>query len=280
MKLIRENAFETNSSSSHSISLGKELGKDFVLDTIYPDQEGKIVIADGDYGWEFYKTNDAIEKASYALTDFKEKQDLIELLEEVIKEHTDCKEVVFIQEGGYIDHQSDGTCPTTKETLKDFIFNKNSWLFTGNDNSSIEKSFYKTDTYNADGSITPVVYKYELKIVGVKQSIKFTEYPSNEDIVDGLENLLNRSYVNELDQIVINPNIMSLFSRGKNVFEFSDYRMPIDVENKTIYFVTKKEPILAKPYHEYTYEERKEIERAFYLLPDNHKKATFYIREI
>ena len=279
MKLIREKAFETNSSSSHPISLGKKSGKDFVLDTIYPDQEGKIVIEDGEYGWEFYKTNDAREKASYALTSFIGNQDLIELLEEVIKEHTDCEGITFVQRDGYIDHQSTDVCPTTKEDIKDFIFNKNSWLFTGNDNSPKEKSFYITDTYNADGSITPTVYKYELKIAGVKKSIKFTEYPDNEDIENGIESLLDRSYINELDQIIVDPDIMSIFYRG-NVFEFSEYKMPIDIENKTIYFVTKKNPILEKPYNEYTYEEREKLQTEFYLNPENHKKTTFYIREI
>ena len=41
-KLIRKGVFETNSSSSHSISLVTE-DKQFVLDTLYPDQNGIVV---------------------------------------------------------------------------------------------------------------------------------------------------------------------------------------------------------------------------------------------
>ena len=40
-KLIRSGVFETNSSSSHSVSVANET-KEFVLDTIYPDQDGII----------------------------------------------------------------------------------------------------------------------------------------------------------------------------------------------------------------------------------------------
>lgn len=41
-QLIRQSVFETNSSSAHSISLGKDTGKQFLLETLYPDQNGNI----------------------------------------------------------------------------------------------------------------------------------------------------------------------------------------------------------------------------------------------
>lgn len=41
--IIRRGVFETNSSSSHSISIASE-DKEFVMDTIYPDQNGVVRI--------------------------------------------------------------------------------------------------------------------------------------------------------------------------------------------------------------------------------------------
>jgi hypothetical protein len=67
------------------------------------------------------------------------------MLEEVIKEHTGAHTVVLEKEEvgdwgypyGYIDHQSSDVCLeafNSKETLKQFIFNTNSALYTDNDN--------------------------------------------------------------------------------------------------------------------------------------------------
>ena len=42
-KLIRTGVYETNSSSSHSLSIANET-KEFVLDTIYPDQDGILTV--------------------------------------------------------------------------------------------------------------------------------------------------------------------------------------------------------------------------------------------
>ena len=141
-KLIRKGVFETNSSSSHSIALATE-DKEFVLDTIYPNQDGIIIINGDEYGWEWFKHNDSETKASYAAQSFANDSNQLDELREVIMEQTGATEVIFNGlNNGYIDHDSYGIVPTGKSELRNFIFNKNSWLFGGNDNSSPDPTFY------------------------------------------------------------------------------------------------------------------------------------------
>ena len=128
-QLIRSGVFETNSSSSHSISIANDT-KEFILDTIYPDTEGNILLCGADFGWQWFKHNDAKTKAAYAAVAFQWNESLMEMLYKIIKEMTGANEVTFDGEG-HIDHDSVGVCPSDYDQLKNFIFNKNSWLFGG-----------------------------------------------------------------------------------------------------------------------------------------------------
>ena len=130
-KLIRNGVFETNSSSAHSISIADDT-KEFVFDTLYPDENGSIIINGDEFGRDWFKYNDARTKASYAALSLG----LHSVLIDVIKEQTGALEVGLKVDEGYIDHQSYGLIPTNKEKLRNFIFNKNSWLFGGNVTSS------------------------------------------------------------------------------------------------------------------------------------------------
>ena len=151
MKVTRHSVFETNSSSTHSISID-DTG---VLDDLLPVNEDGIcyVLAD-EYGWEVEDYNDAATKASYCLVYAKTSGNdtcdcLINMLTEAIKEVTGAKEVRYIPKDGeddyykwgYIDHQSHigdgdacGEAFESKENLKQFIFNRRSSLHTDNDN--------------------------------------------------------------------------------------------------------------------------------------------------
>lgn len=187
MKKIRQSVWETNSSSSHSISIGND-NQDMVLDTIYPDENGTIYVNGGDFGWEWNKYNDAKTKLSYAYQDGVD----VWLLEEVIKEHTGAKTVIFGDiNNGYIDHQSSGVARTmcdTARNLKNFIFNKNSWLFTGNDNSIKPPNFDDVPTYIVSEIIYPN-FKYEIKIDRIDETIKFRYYPTQKMIYDSVKTL-------------------------------------------------------------------------------------------
>jgi len=141
-KQVRQNVFETNSSSSHSISI--EPSSDGLYDTIIPDEEGNVVLTGGEFGWEIEEHIDALTKANYCAVDQLDNDDRIEMLKEVIKEQTGCNDVVinFSDDWkkanySYIDHASSGTSDEafhSKEDLRDFIFSKNSILYTDNDN--------------------------------------------------------------------------------------------------------------------------------------------------
>ena len=124
MKKIRKNTFETNSSSCHSISLAGD-DKQFVFDTMLPDQFGVVTINGGEFGWEWIKFNDVETKASYAATDFQNSEANLEMLREVIQEQTGCETVEFaFGEYSYIDHESVGHVPRNKVDLRNFLFNK------------------------------------------------------------------------------------------------------------------------------------------------------------
>lgn len=142
-KNIRQGVFETNSSSSHSLSIAKD--SDGILDTILPDEDGIIVLNGGEFGWEWEAYNDPLTKANYCAVD---QPDQIAMLTAVICQHTGAKSIQIDISNSYIDHQSQGTASeafVSMETLKRFIFDPRSYLFTGNDNSDAPANFYNVD---------------------------------------------------------------------------------------------------------------------------------------
>jgi hypothetical protein len=135
MKQIRRNVFETNSSSTHSISIRK----DYPLENswLFVDDDGYIHAEFGEFGWEIESYTGQIDKLSYLLTmttyfndcdiwyadaervenierfmqtdDFKQ-------ISDAVAEYTGCKGIVIDDSSGYIDHQS-VYCSTLDEFL-------------------------------------------------------------------------------------------------------------------------------------------------------------------
>lgn len=134
---IRHAVFETNSSSTHSISISQPFCLKMMSDTIFPDSEGKIFLSGGEFGWEEESFTDALTKANYCAVDVQNDPAKLAMLTRVIAWHTGAKEIVYRLGDSYIDHQS---CGTSKEAFQDeyslrsFIFNPNSELRTDNDN--------------------------------------------------------------------------------------------------------------------------------------------------
>ena len=155
MKQVRQAAFETNSSSSHSITIA---AGEFI-----PDRLGVVggvcEIFTGEFGWGYDHFSDASIKAAYCLTWIKHfGEDKVPeetaMFINVIKKVTGAKEVVFVPQytqetkgewdyyqWGYIDHQSieygGGTgreAFESEEVLERFIFNHGSILTIDNDN--------------------------------------------------------------------------------------------------------------------------------------------------
>lgn len=142
---VRQGVFETNSSSTHSISIkGKLFKKD---NSLMSDFDDVITIRTGQFGWGWDKYNNAYQKASYFLTRYEDDDHKKNMLIDIISKNCDCKSVeLIVDESSYIDHQSydlldDEIC--TKDELENFIFNKNYWLIIGNDNEDPPKNFYK-----------------------------------------------------------------------------------------------------------------------------------------
>jgi hypothetical protein len=226
-QLIRKGVFETNSSSSHSIAIATE-DKEFVLDTIYPDQNGIITVHGDEYGWEWFKHNDSQTKASYAAQGFANDDSQLDTLKEVIMEQTGATDVVF--EGlrdGYIDHDSYGIVPTSKEELRNFIFNKNSWLFGGNDNSSPDPTFYHVPEIKG-GKIIQPVYKYELSIEGIKKTTKYLTKPTDEELNDGVDSILEDTLMTEDGSFITDNSIFWQISRNKENYYEKGYKINQD----------------------------------------------------
>jgi hypothetical protein len=220
-RLIRNSVWETNSSSSHSIALADK-NKQFILDTIYPNQHGIIYVNGGEYGWEWVKYNDAITKLSYAYQSMVD----IELLKRVVMNQTGATDVIFNEksmEEGYVDHQSYGTANevcTNDEDARNFIFNKNSWLFTGNDNGTPDPTFYHVPEFK-DGKMIVPEYKYELSIEGVKKTTKFLKKPKTEDIRDAVSALTDGLLMNSNGYVNDDDSIFFQIQRQRNWFEKS-----------------------------------------------------------
>lgn len=170
MRNIRTGVFETNSSSTHSISISENT--DGILDTIVPTDDGVIILSGGEYGWSWEKFNDPLSKANYCALDLQKDPASLTMLVDVIMQHTGAKKIVLSLDG-YIDHQSSGTSESAvvnSEVLKNFIFNSQSWLFTGNDNDHAPPNFYDTDK--------DIIYTHQLSISGVTEIAKFTSLPN------------------------------------------------------------------------------------------------------
>lgn len=166
----REKVFETNSSSSHSISINPDQADNY-YDTLMVDEDGVVTIrTDIHFGWGNERYNTPEEKASYCILASYHHADPEFVIENYIKpviKNQCIADKVKIQglkkafEGspnkeefleskqdfiGNIDHQSWDTVTyqNLQDThwLKEFIFHPNSWLFITNDNSGPGPDFY------------------------------------------------------------------------------------------------------------------------------------------
>lgn len=182
MKTIRYSVFETNSSSTHSISISENMD---LLDSITPNEDGNIVLTGGEFGWSWIRFNDTLTKANYCAVDQKDNEQNLALLVKVLKDQTGAKEIIFYfseddnkPNWSYIDHDSEGNSNTVfknEETLRNFLFNPKSILFTGNDNTLPPPNFYDdVDTLYVEKI---VLGKYELKLTK-----PFEDYSEDEKI--------------------------------------------------------------------------------------------------
>lgn len=237
-RIVRTSVFETNSSSSHSISLAKD-SMEFVMDIIYPDQDGVITVYGQEFGWSWEKFNDAMTKLAYVLQDQQSKHDDII---EVVKEHTGALEVVFIENDGYIDHESCGTAHEvccSKDSIKNFVFNKNSWLFTGNDNGQPDPTFYDVPEFKGNKMIMPR-YVYELAIEGLKKTTKYMHSPSDEELEQGINSLLDDTLLTENGCFITDNSIHWQITRPRDFYK-KDWSLVQDYSTGEVRFLKEND---------------------------------------
>lgn len=196
MRTIRENVFETNSSSSHSISLSdSSIISDEMMDTIPLNEDGDIVLSGGEFGWQWEKFNDAFTKANYcAVYVVLYSPHLTDRLVKVIKDQTGANNVIFnISDDvnsstySYIDHDSYDVAEAafgSDDVLRRFIFDKKSILYLGNDNEIAPDKFYEPK----------VRYTHKVTIPDLEKLGAYATYhlenPDNNMIFSAIEDIL------------------------------------------------------------------------------------------
>jgi len=131
-KTTRNNVFETNSSSTHSLCISNTRN---VLDC----SDARMYIRLGEFGWEHERYHGAYEIASYVYTGalYNKDYELVKLMKEILP---NCE---FENPGVkfyYIDHGNElqelfEEFKKNPNKLLNFIFGKKSFIVTGNDNS-------------------------------------------------------------------------------------------------------------------------------------------------
>lgn len=237
--LIRNGVFETNSSSCHSISISDET-QPFVFDTIYPDLDGKITIKGGEYGrGVFTRHNDVKTKLSYALTSTLYGVDE-NMLREIIQEQTGCDNIeLLVSEDynspyfSYIDHDSVNIVPRTKEELRNFIFNKNSWLFIAYDEGTPPPNFYDAlPLYLENGEVLEPQYKFIFEVPSLDIQYKLLDFPNEEQLSD-IVNSIDVRYNATKGVVETDYNYWS----GVEIYYERHYYYPVDLERKLIILV-------------------------------------------
>lgn len=147
-KLIRNSVFETNSSSCHSISIGKS----DVYDSVTPNEDGVIRLEPMEFGWKQERYDDTYSKMVYLWIYIRDwcdrvEEEFMETFQRVVCTHTGASSVIMVTDedapewprNGYIDHQSVESNDYhhlfyDDNLLKQFLFDCDSWLETDNDN--------------------------------------------------------------------------------------------------------------------------------------------------
>jgi len=144
-KQIRQNVFETNSSSTHSICISKNAG------LIIPKE---LHFSFGEFGWECITLDSINEKASYLYTGLfsnDRNDDISKIFEILTSKGIDVTfEEPIYEEGrsyannsGYVDHSNElneflnAVC-SDEDKLMQFLFSPLSFIITGNDNDEYD----------------------------------------------------------------------------------------------------------------------------------------------
>lgn len=163
MRQIRSGVFETNSSSTHSVSV--RCGKGLQQNWMPVGNDGYIHASLDEFGWEIETYRDQDAKLSYLLTmaymknppsvhswsdEYSKPDDIkrfmktkdFKMISDAVAKYAGCKGVMLDGiDGGYIDHQSHEDYMTTQEFLDEygvdvieFVYGRGVYVHTDNDN--------------------------------------------------------------------------------------------------------------------------------------------------
>ena len=193
---IRQGIFETNSSSSHSFSIGKTSRFNNTL----PIDDGGVISVESDSYGSVKKTNDAYMKLSflidyiYTLLDdpYADKKEgthsdgyleVFKIISETVCNFTGAKE---LKANPYteVDHQSmdmiDRRDLYNPEFIKEFVFNENSWLYLLWDSESPEIGFYE----NGEDEVFLDVY---FELPGLEEEEHHVQIPFSDIVDEGFD---------------------------------------------------------------------------------------------
>lgn len=145
-KQIRKSAFETNSSSTHSICITKN--------NILDQKQKHVDFTIGEFGWEREQYHDPYSKAQYLYTAIlvNSRGDLLSNIKIIliknninynfeIPQYNSSGDYTWL-DNGYIDHDEDldeflSICKDENKLMK-YLFSSESFIITGNDNDDYD----------------------------------------------------------------------------------------------------------------------------------------------
>ena len=110
--------------------------------------------------------------------------------------------------------------------MRNFIFNKNSWLFIGNDNQHPDPTFFHVPEFKDGRQILPE-FKYELVIEGLDRTTKYLSEPDDEELSDGT--------------FIIETSIYFQISRPRSQFYEKGYSLEQDYSTREIRFLKEND---------------------------------------
>lgn len=158
MLSIRNNVYETNSSSTHSICITNRATSKIKIPK-------NLIFKFGEFGWEDVILNTPEEKASYlytAIYSLKNKKEIEKIINNIYSElwkygveAVFCQEPLEYLEHGYIDHVYGledflSKILTNSKRMVRYLFLEESFVHTGNDNDGTDISInvpYKHEEY-------------------------------------------------------------------------------------------------------------------------------------
>lgn len=190
---IRQSIFETNSSSSHSFSMGPEGRFTAKLDM---DKDGVIKVSSCSWT-SCEKSNNPEIKLSYLLSfawtitgDSDEWVKIRDVIYQVVMDFTGAKNIEFTPEEN-VDHQStdiiDRRDLVNPDFVREFVFNENTWIYLLWDSETPEKDFFEKSELSEN------LYQISFNLPGIdpektKLTISYREaYNINSEIYHFLD---------------------------------------------------------------------------------------------